>query len=330
MPGADVYSAQVRLGAFSRPWIDVLEPPVDTLRAIAVVVVALLLAACGRSAEAAPTYGADTAALGTAQSVLGWNISVANLRFVADHVLVDVDAAVADPDGEHIAPEDVRFGLYGGLLHPIEATGLGSCQRVVGSDFTPLATPEPDRLSGTVCLGPIRDQSQVRGVYAYSPAERIPGTVVAYPAAYPVGLPPTNPSDSGLELSTTSVEAWRADGRRLTPAALGDPTAFEGSGYMLLGLQARAVGQRYRDDSEERGGPMMVLAAPSLPPPGLSPACSTYGASVLVLPDASYDSVQLEASLCTQGEINEALLYATVSVVGTHAAVWLDDERDRQ
>ncbi|BBZ01100.1 hypothetical protein MCHIJ_05370 [Mycolicibacterium chitae] len=310
--------------------IDVLEPPVDTLRAIAVVVVALFLASCGRGAEAAHTYGADTAALGTAQSVLGWNISVANLRFVADHVLVDVDAAVADPDGKHIEPKDIRFGLYGGLLHPIEATGLGSCQRVVGSDFTPLATPEPDRLSGTVCLGPIRDQSQVRGVYAYSPAERIPGTVVAYPAAYPVGLPPTNASDSGLELSSTSVEAWRADGQRLTPAALGDPTAFEGSGYMLLGLRAQAVGQRYRDDSEARGGPMMVLAAPSLPPPGLSPACSTYGASVLVLPDASYDSVQLEASLCTQGEINEALLYATVSVVGTHAAVWLDDERDRR
>lgn len=74
---------------------------------------------------------------------------------------------------------------------------------------------------------------------------------------------------------------------------------------------------------------MMVLVAPTLPPPGLSPACSVYGSSVLVLPDASYDSVQLEASLCTQGEINEALLYATVSVVGTRAAVWLaNNDRD--
>jgi hypothetical protein len=32
--------------------------------------------------------------------------------------------------------------------------------------------------------------------------------------------------------------------------------------------------------------------------------------------------VHVNASLCTQGDINEALLYATVAVVGTHAAVW--------
>ena len=41
---------------------------------------------------------------------------------------------------------------------------------------------------------------------------------------------------------------------------------------------------------------------------------------MLVLPDASRDAVQVRASLCTQGEINAALLYATVSLVGTHAA----------
>ena len=299
----------------------------DTLRAI-LVAAALLLTSCGHDPGTTATYGASTADIGAAQQVLGWNISVANLRFAADHVLVDIDAAVADadPEADHAKPEDLRFGLYGGLIHPIEATGLGSCQRVVGSDIRPLATAAPDRLSGTVCLGPIRDQSQVRGVYAYSPRERIPGTVVAYPAAYPVGLPPTNAADSGLELSATSVEAWRADGTALTPAALGDADAFTGGGYMLLGLRIQALGARYRDDSAARGGPMMVLVAPTLPPPGLSPACSVYGSSVLVLPDASYDSVQLEASLCTQGEINEALLYATVSVVGTRAAVWLADE----
>jgi len=38
---------------------------------------------------------------------------------------------------------------------------------------------------------------------------------------------------------------------------------------------------------------------------------------VLVLPEASRDAVQVRASLCTQGEINAAMLYATVSVVGT-------------
>jgi hypothetical protein len=67
---------------------------------------------------------------------------------------------------------------------------------------------------------------------------------------------------------------------------------------------------------------MMLLATPTLPGRGLNPACATYGSSVLILPDASRDSVQVNVSLCTQGEINQALLYATVAIVGTHAAVW--------
>ena len=65
-----------------------------------------------------------------------------------------------------------------------------------------------------------------------------------------------------------------------------------------------------------------LLAAPTLPAPGLSPACSAYGSSVLILPEASLDAVHVSASLCTQGNINEALLYATIAVVGTHAALW--------
>ena len=133
---------------------------------------------------------------------------------------------------------------------------------------------------------------------------------------------PTNENDTGLVVKTTSVSAWRADGTQLTQASLGDPAAFTGNGYMLLGLEADAVAARYRDDSAARGGPMMLLAAPTLPAPGLNPACTAYGASVLILPEASLDAVHVNASLCTQGEINEALLYATVAIVGTHAAVW--------
>ena len=91
---------------------------------------------------------------------------------------------------------------------------------------------------------------------------------------------------------------------------------------MLLGLEADAIAARYRDDSAKRGGPMMLLASPTLPGPGLNPACAAYGSSVLILPDASLDAVHVNASLCTQGEINEALLYATVAIDGTHAGVW--------
>jgi hypothetical protein len=66
---------------------------------------------------------------------------------------------------------------------------------------------------------------------------------------------------------------------------------------------------------------MMRVAAPSTPAPGVNSASAAYGASVLVLPDTSMDAVRVNASLCTQGEINAALLYGTVSVVGTRAAL---------
>jgi hypothetical protein len=70
----------------------------------------------------------------------------------------------------------------------------------------------------------------------------------------------------------------------------------------------------------------MVVMAPSLPPPGLSHACDVYGASTLVLPDSTRDAVFTRVTLCTQGDMNEALLYPTLSVVGTHAALWTKGE----
>jgi hypothetical protein len=295
-----------------------------SLRALSAVMAAIVVvaSACSGDDGRAHPYATQSAAIGESLSVLGWHISVTNLRFDAEYVLVDVDATTSQKDGPHAKPEDIRFGLYGALAHPIEANGLGACKDVTSLALQPLSAPTPDRLAGTVCLGPQRDQAQVRGIYVYSPRERIPDTTAAYPAAFPVGLMPTNENDTGLVLKTTSVDAFRADGAQLNPSAMGDPTAFSGNGYMLLGLEIDGLAARYRDDSARRGGPMMVLAAPTLPAPGLSHACDIYGASVLVLPEASRDAVQVRASLCTQGEINAAMLYATVSVVGTHAGLW--------
>jgi hypothetical protein len=295
-----------------------------SLRALVAVMAAIVVVAPGCSGDdgRAHPYSTQSAAIGESLSVLGWNISVTNLRFDGDYVLVDVDASPSQKDGPHAKPEDIRFGLYGALAHPIEANGLGACKDVTSLALQPLSAQTPDRLTGTVCLGPQRDQSQVRGIYAYSRRERIPDTAAAYPAAFPVGVLPTNENDTGLVLRTTSVDAFRADGAQLNPSAMGDPTAFSGNGYMLLGLEIDGLAARYRDDSARRGGPMMVLAAPTLPTPGLSHACDIYGASVLVLPEASLDAVQVRASLCTQGDINAALLYATVSLVGTHAGLW--------
>jgi hypothetical protein len=294
---------------------------------IAVLVTVLLVAVSGCSGAEAPadTYAAATAKVGESLAVSGWNISVSNLRFEADHVLIDVDAAHSG-DGEPAAPESLRFGLYGALVHPIESDGLGGCANVETLNINPLSAPSPDRLSGTVCLGPQRDQSQVRGVYAYSPQDRMPGTTVAYAAAFPVGLLPTNDTETGLTLKTVSLDAFRADGAQLNQSALGDPEAFNGNGYMLLGLQIDGLASRYREDSARRGGPLMIVVAPSLPGKGLSYACAAYGASVLVLPEASREAVNMRASLCTQGEINNALLFASVSVIGTHAALWTTDD----
>lgn len=294
-----------------------------TVLALAVCV-AVCLTGCSGSHRAPNPYGAQGARLGESLALLGWNVSVSNLRWGGDYVLIDVDASPTDPHGGHAKPEDIRFGLYGALAHPMESNALGSCDDAITTVHDiqhPLAAP-PDRLTGTVCLGPLKDRSQVRGVYAYSPRDRIPNTSAAYPAAFPVGLLPTNANDTGLTVKTVSLSAWRADGAPVTKAQLGDPAAFNGNGYMLLGLQADAVAARYRDESAARGGPMMLLASPTLPGRGLNPACATYGSSVLILPDASLDSVRVNASLCTQGEINDALLYATVAVDGTHAGVW--------
>lgn len=297
------------------------------MRIIAILTAILLaVTSCAQSDGRDDVFSAATATIGESLAILGWNMSVANLRFDAENVLVDVEAAPAREGEPHAAPEDIRFGLYGALAHPIEANALGGCDGVTSLDIRPLAAPTPDRLTGTVCLGPQRDQSQVRGVYVYSPRDRMPGTTVAYPAAFPVGVPPTTGTDTGLALTTTSVDAFRADGAKLNPAALGDPAAFQGDGYMLIGLGISGLAARYRDDSAQRGGPMMVLTAPTRPGRGLSRACDVYGSSLLVLPDASRENVQVDVSLCTQGEINAALLYATVSLTGTHAALWTADD----
>ena len=118
---------------------------------------AVCLAGCSGSNHAVRPYGAQGARLGESLALLGWNMSVSNLRWDGDYVLIDVDAAAKDPHAPHAKPDDIRFGLYGALAHPMESTGLGSCDNAMTSVHdisTPLSAP-PDRLTGTVCLGPL-------------------------------------------------------------------------------------------------------------------------------------------------------------------------------
>src|SRR6201993_1670683 len=231
------------------------------------VVTLALACGCSSSHNHDRVYGALTAQLGESLAVLGWNTSMSNLRWQDNYVLVDVDAAPTAPANPHADPRDVRFVLYGALAHPMEATGMGSCDNVKNVVIQSLSAPGGKRLTGTVCLGPLADRSAVRGVYIYSPRDRIADTVAAYPAAFPVGVLPTKENDTGLVVKTSRVAAWRADGTQLTQASLGDPAAFNGSGYMLLGLDADTIAAKYRDDSAARGGPRMLLAPPPPPPP---------------------------------------------------------------
>lgn len=299
------------------------------MRAVVALLLALIttaaLVSCSDEPPASP-YATEGATIGESLAVLGWNVSTSNLRFDGDYVLIDVDASPSQAGGQHARADSLRFGLYGALAHPIESTALGSCSGVTNLSLQPAVSPNPDKVSGTVCLGPLRDQTQVRGVYVYSPQDRIPGTIAAYGASFPVGLSPTGDTETGVVVKSTSVDAFEADGSQLMPAALGEPTAFNGNGYMLLGLDVSGLASRYREDSIRRGGPLMVQVTPTLPGKGLSYACSVYGASLLVLPDSSLDAVSVRGSLCTQGEINQALLYATVALVGTHAGLWMKSE----
>lgn len=63
---------------------------------------------------------------------------------------------------------------------------------------------------------------------------------------------PTNKNNTGLTVTTMSVEACRADGTELDQGSLGDPTVFTGNDYMLLGLQVDAPAAQDRDDAAPR------------------------------------------------------------------------------
>ncbi len=199
------------------------------MRAIvaALTAVVLVAAGCSNGDERGHPYAAQTAVLGESLAVLGWNMSVSNLRFDADYVLVDVDASPSQQGAPHAKPEDIRFGLYGALAHPIEANAIGGCRDVTSLAVQPLSAPTPDRLTGTVCLGPQRDIPDPgsgrlrvlrRATGSQAPRSPIPRRSLS-------GVPATNPNDTGLTAQydergcvprrrhpTRADRAWRSCG----------------------------------------------------------------------------------------------------------------------
>ena len=133
-----------------------------------------LCAACSGGGHRDLVYGAGSARLGESLAVLGWNASLSNLRWQDDYVLVDVDGAPSDQAKPHAGARDIRFGLYGAPAHPMEVAGIGSCDNMRNLVIQSLSSPGGKRLTGTVCLGPLKDRSAARGVYLYSPRDRMP------------------------------------------------------------------------------------------------------------------------------------------------------------
>ena len=75
------------------------------MRVIAILT-ALLLAvtSCSEPQRHDDVFAAATARIGESLAILGWNMSVSNLRFDAENVLIDVDAAPAAEGEPHAAP----------------------------------------------------------------------------------------------------------------------------------------------------------------------------------------------------------------------------------
>ncbi len=98
---------------------------------------------------------------------------------------------------------------------------MGSCENAknkVHDISSPLSAP-PDRLTGTVCLGPLKDRSAVRGVYLYSPRDRITENRRGLPARrFRSGCCRPTATTPAWWIKTTSLAAWRADGTPVTKA----------------------------------------------------------------------------------------------------------------
>jgi hypothetical protein len=64
---------------------------------VALACLAACLVGCSGPNDPVYRFGAQGARLGESRRLLGWNVSVLNLRGDDDYVLMDVDAAPTDP-----------------------------------------------------------------------------------------------------------------------------------------------------------------------------------------------------------------------------------------
>ena len=94
-----------------------------------VACLAVCLVGCSGSNHPVNPYGAQGARIGESLALLGWNMSVSNLRWDGDYVLVDIDASPEDPHAPHAKAEDIRFGLYGAAGAPDGGFRIGQLRQ---------------------------------------------------------------------------------------------------------------------------------------------------------------------------------------------------------
>ena len=115
-------------------------------------------------------------------AILGWNMSVTNLRFDADYVLIDVEA-IADRRRARRTPNPTTSGSASTARWRIRSRPTRSAAvETSQAGVQPLSAPTPGRLSGTVCMGPCATSPRCVAFTRTQPRDRIAGTTVAYGA----------------------------------------------------------------------------------------------------------------------------------------------------
>jgi len=139
---------------------------VRTFLAIAACL-ALCLAGCSSTDHAARPYGAQGARLGESLALLGWNMSVSNLRWDAEYVLVDVDVPVA-------LVERPACSQVIGVLAPLAPAHVQRCLDILGCEAITLLVAEVlGKIDKCIYVGRLPELLLQRGLTEYELNEAI-------------------------------------------------------------------------------------------------------------------------------------------------------------
>ena len=256
--------------------------------------VVLLRRPAPAATDAAGPYGAQTAR----RSVSRWRCSAGTSRCPTCASTATTSSSTSTRRRRRPAartPSPRPSGSVSTARWPTRSrpTRSAAARDVTDLDLQPAAAPTPDKLTGTVCLGPLRDQTpgarRVR-LLAAGPDRRAPPSPTRRRSRSGCRRPTrTTPAWS---LKTTSVDAFRADGAQLDPDRARRPDGVQ---------RQRLHAARTRDQRSGSAIPRRLGRArrPAdgawwrrrCPARGCRTPARSTASSLLVLPDASLDAV---------------------------------------